>query len=50
MSQGWGVDVETPNTTIFENMGEFKLSCLVDSSGKLGKYKLSELTFIIYTS
>ena len=34
--------METPNTTIFENMGEFKLSCLVNSTAKIGKYKLSK--------
>ncbi|KAL5254214.1 hypothetical protein ACHWQZ_G013850 [Mnemiopsis leidyi] len=41
--KGWGVDVESPNTTIFENMGEFKLSCLVNSNEKIGKYKLKIL-------
>ena len=42
--QGWGIDVMTPNTTIYENMGEFVLSCKIQNNGDLkGKHNLSKL-------
>eukprot|EP00116_Pleurobrachia_bachei_P005032 sb/3465294/ len=41
---GWGVAVESENTTLYENMGEFVLTCVIDENpGFTGDYTLNIL-------